>query len=83
MILCLFLISVGVLEFILRNEGKKQQDSVGETTEPVTASAPPVTDDLLSLMRAVEGAGYGVVSETEHTVPEVTPDRKTGDAVIR
>ena len=74
MILFLFLISVGVLEFILRHEGKKQPDSAGD--KPETVPAPPVTNDLLSLMRAVQG-------ESQHAAEEVVPEPKTGDAVIR
>lgn len=65
MILCLFLISVGALELILWQDRKKRHDSAGEresawhTPLPAEAAsqaaAPLATNDLLSLMRAVNG----------------------------
>jgi hypothetical protein len=78
-ILCLFLVSVGVLELILRHDRKKQQDSTSERESALStpfsvemtgpAAAPPVTDDLLSLMRAVQGEGYGVESKPQRVAP--------------
>ena len=76
MILCLFLISIGVLEFILRQDGKKQRDSADDTPETATAAAPPVTDDLLSLMRAVQGESYSVESQPQRPAAEVAPEPK-------
>jgi hypothetical protein len=63
-ILGLFLISVGALELILWQDRKKQQDSTPREPEsawhaPLPAEAashaPLATNDLLSLMRAVNG----------------------------
>jgi hypothetical protein len=79
-ILCLFLISVGVLELILRHDGKKQRDSTPEresalitpfSAEMTGPSAPPVTNELLSLMRAVQGESYAVESKPHRAVTEV------------
>jgi hypothetical protein len=87
MVLCLFLISVGVLELILRHDAKKQRDSTPEgqsalstqfSTEMTGPAAPPVTSDLLSLMRAVEGESYGVESNPQHAVTEGVLERKPG-----
>ena len=88
MILCLFLISVGVLELILRHDAKKQRDSAPEpqsalstrlSTEMTGPAAPPVTSDLLSLMRAVEGESYGVEPNPQHAVTEGAAERKLGN----
>ena len=87
MILCLFLISIGVLELILRHDAKKQRDSPeGQSalstqfsTEMTGPAAPPVTSDLLSLIRAVEGESYGVESNLHHAVTEGAPERKLGN----
>jgi len=87
-ILCLFLISVGVLELILRHDAKKQQDSTPDgqsalsnqfSTDATGPAAPPVTSDLLSLMRAVEGESYGVESNPQQTVTEGALERKLGN----
>ena len=88
MILCLFLISIGVLELILRHDAKKQRDSTPEgqsapgtqfSTEMTGPSAPPVTSDLLSLIRAVEGESYGLEANPHHAVTEGAPERKLGN----
>jgi hypothetical protein len=87
-ILCLFLISIGVLELILRHDAKKQRDSTPEgqaalstrfSTQITGPAAPPVTSDLLSLMRAVEGESYGVESNPQHAVTEGASGRKLGE----
>jgi hypothetical protein len=76
---------VGALELILWQDRKKQQDSVGEresawrTPVPAEATtqaaAPPITSDLLSLMRAVSGEIPGAQSPllppSIEAVPEV------------
>ena len=87
MILCIFLISIGVLELILRHDAKKQRDSTPEgqstlstrfSTEMTGPAAPPVTSDLLSLLRAVEGENYGVESNPRHAVIEGASEHKLG-----
>jgi hypothetical protein len=87
MILCLFLISIGVLELILRHDAKKQRDSSPQgqsalsarfSTEMTGPAAPPATSDLLSLMRAVEGESYGPASNPHHAVTEGPQERKLG-----
>ena len=85
MILCLFLISIGVLELILRHDAKKQRDSTAEgesalstrfSTQLTGPVAPPVTSELLSLIRAVEGESYGVESHPQHAANEGSSERK-------
>ena len=68
----------------MRHDGKKQRDSTPEgqsalstrfSTEMTGPAALPVTSDLLSLMRAVEGESYGIESNPQHAV---TSERKLG-----
>jgi len=87
-ILCLFLISVGALELILWQDRKNQRDSGGEREsawhtalpmEAVTqAATPPVTNDLLSLMRAVNGEISGVESPLHPPAIEAVAELSRG-----
>jgi hypothetical protein len=93
-ILVLFLISVGVMELILRDDRKKQQDSSARdhASAPGTpillstkvettepASASAVTNSLLSLMDAVQGEAAVVEPELRHAAIESAPHPEPGD----
>lgn len=93
MILVLFLISVGVMELILRNDRKKQDSAArdrvstpgkplsletpGETRVTPTASA--VTNSLLSLMNAVQGEPGPVEPEIRPAATEGVRQSKSAD----
>src|SRR5260370_12550858 len=87
MILCLFLISVGALELILWQDRKRQRDSGGErepawqTPLPMEAAnmapPPPVTSDLLPLMRAVNSEIPRIQSPLHSPASEDVPGRES------
>ena len=88
MILVLFLISVGVMELILRRDRKTTKDPASRDRESATgtafplrttvetvgtAPASPVTNDLLALIGAIESESHGVKPQLPATAIESSP----------
>jgi hypothetical protein len=67
MILVLFIISVGVMELILRRDANKPDSIRTETTKQET-TPPPVSQDLLALAESIQRESPAPVDDLEEAV---------------